>query len=79
LPKICALSGEAITLPKNRTDFVGGGYTASLDRIDSSKGYIVGNVQWVHKDINFMKFTFSESRFIDLCKKVVNYQEKHNG
>ena len=33
--------------------------TASLDRIDSSKGYIVGNVQWVHKDINLMKNKFN--------------------
>ena len=32
--------------------------TASLDRIDSSKGYIVGNVQWVHKDINKIKGKF---------------------
>ncbi len=29
--------------------------TASLDRIDSSKGYILGNVQWVHKEINRLK------------------------
>lgn len=26
--------------------------TASLDRIDNSIGYCLGNVQWVHKDIN---------------------------
>lgn len=43
---------------------------ASLDRIDSSKGYIEGNVQWVHKDINFMKQAFPEKHFIDMCKLV---------
>jgi hypothetical protein len=46
------------------------GSTASLDRIDSSKGYVEGNVQWVHKDINKMKLDFSEERFIELCKAV---------
>jgi hypothetical protein len=30
-------------------------YTASLDRIDSSKGYVRGNVQFVSRNINLMK------------------------
>lgn len=46
--------------------------TASLDRIDSSKGYIEGNVQWVHKHINFMKRTYSQQYFIQMCNLVVN-------
>lgn len=46
--------------------------TASLDRIDSSKGYIEGNVQWIHKDINYMKFNFSEEKFLNLCKMITN-------
>ena len=44
----------------------------SLDRIDSSKGYVEGNVQWVHKDINWMKYKFSQDYFIKLCKMVVS-------
>jgi len=44
--------------------------TASLDRIDSAKGYIVGNVQWVHKEVNFMKRTLSNSELIEFCNKV---------
>lgn len=27
-----------------------------FDRIDPNKGYIIGNVQWVHKHINMMKW-----------------------
>ena len=46
--------------------------TASLDRIDSSKGYIEENVQWVHKDINMMKKAYSEEYFIEMCKLVAN-------
>jgi len=48
--------------------------TASLDRIDSNKGYIKGNVQWVHKDINIMKNSFIVKEFIYLCKAVVETQ-----
>lgn len=48
--------------------------TASLDRIDSSKGYVENNVQWVHKDINFMKQDFNEEYFIDLCYKICEHK-----
>lgn len=44
--------------------------TASIDRIDSSLGYVEDNVCWVHKDINMMKQQFTEKRFIELCKLV---------
>jgi hypothetical protein len=44
---------------------------ASLDRIDSSIGYVEGNVQWVLKDINMMKQQFTNEHFKELCKMVV--------
>ena len=46
--------------------------TASFDRIDNSKGYEVGNIQWVHKEINMMRGTLSVDRFIELCEFVVS-------
>lgn len=46
--------------------------TASIDRIDSSLGYVKDNVCWVHKDINMMKQQFTEKRFIELCKLVAD-------
>ena len=49
--------------------------TASLDRIDSSYGYIPGNVQWVHKWINIMKNTLDNDQFLYLCNKVTNNNE----
>jgi hypothetical protein len=64
----CALSGLEL---KFGTRFYGEETTASLDRIDSTKGYDMDNVQWVHKDINWMKQDFSQSEFIDYCKRVV--------
>lgn len=68
----CKLSGLDITLPKFWNDR---NYTASLDRIDSNLGYIIGNVQWVHKHINVMKNTFPEKIFIHLCTKVAENNE----
>jgi hypothetical protein len=44
--------------------------TASLDRIDSSKGYIKGNIQLVHKDVNIMKNEYEQERFIEICQLV---------
>lgn len=41
--------------------------TVSLDRIDSSKGYIVDNIQLVCAAINKMKQEYSEQLFIQLC------------
>lgn len=58
--KKCALSGIDLILNKN----------ASIDRIDSKIGYIEGNIQWVHKDINRMKSDFLQEYFIDICKKI---------
>lgn len=61
----CALTGINLTI-RNRLKYG----NASLDRIDSSKGYIEDNVQWVHKDINMMKRTYDQNYFIEMCKKV---------
>lgn len=65
----CALSGMSLQFSSLSTF-----KTASLDRIDSREGYIEGNVQWVHKDINKMKTTFDQNNFIELCALVTKYQ-----
>lgn len=64
----CAYTGWPLVFGTCSTE-----QTASLDRIDSSKGYVPGNVQFVHKDINLMKWSLSEQRFLSLCQAVVNY------
>ena len=63
--KKCALSNVPIVLSYRTED-----QTASLDRIDSSGGYIEGNIQWVHKDVNRMKSDFVQAHFIELCKAI---------
>ena len=69
----CKLSGVNLTYKLGKHH---NGQTCSLDRIDSSKGYIEGNVQWVHKTINFMKTTLSNQEFIEWCCKIVNFNNK---
>ncbi len=68
----CALSGVELKFATNKKSFDG---TASLDRINSSKGYIIDNVQWIHRDINFMKQNFSEDRFLQHCLNIVRHRE----
>jgi hypothetical protein len=64
--KKCKLSNLPISLifDKNRK------LTASIDRIDSKEGYTKNNIQWVHKDINFIKQDYAQDYFINLCKAV---------
>lgn len=50
--------------------------TASLDRIDSKKGYILNNIQWVHKDINRMKWDLSYNKLLKWCTKVIKHYEQ---
>ena len=48
------------------------GKTASLDRIDSSKGYTIDNIWWIHKFANDTKWDLSLERYIYLCKLLKN-------
>lgn len=75
----CPLTGIALVFPTNMKAKMSE-YNMSLDRIDSSKGYIEGNVQWVYKPAQFMKHTLSQQEFINLCIKVANkHKRKTNG
>lgn len=50
---------------------------ASLDRIDSSLGYVPGNVQFVSVIANYAKNSFSERELLNFCKAVVDYRFKN--
>jgi len=60
----CALSGLEIKFGEKSIEHG----TASLDRIDSARGYTKENVQWLHKEVNKMKMDLNEDRFKFLCK-----------
>jgi hypothetical protein len=70
--KRCSISGILLSMEVDRNNSASF-RTASLDRIDNNKGYVLGNVQWVHKDINRMKWRYDQSYFIDLCKDIARY------
>lgn len=65
--KKCTLSGLPLVFGKTKLDNEA---NASVDRIDSTKGYVEGNVQWVDKRINFMKGSLPQQEFIQLCKLI---------
>lgn len=70
----CKLSGVDITIPQLNKDMKK--CTASLDRIDSSKGYIRDNVQWIHKEINAMKMAVSDEKLIEWCHIISKHNEQ---
>ena len=61
--QICAITGDYIPNIKE----------ASLDRIDSSKGYIEGNVQWVTYQSNLSKHVMTMGQLYEFCRKVLNH------
>lgn len=67
----CALSGLDIKIERNYKKMKEG-MTASLDRIDSTKGYTLDNIQWIHKHLNKMKMNFDNEYFIEMCKLVAD-------
>lgn len=68
--KKCFYSGREISFsPK----------TASVDRIDSTRGYTVDNVTLVHKMVNIIKMSKTHDEFLSLIHKirnVINTKEK---
>lgn len=72
----CALSGVPITLTtvvnaQNNLDKTQ--MSASLDRIDNSKGYTIDNVQWIHKILNAMRRQYSVEEYVHWCTLVANH------
>lgn len=70
----CALSGENISFTRRKCPL----QTSSLDRIDSTKGYTLGNVQWVSKQINRCKQNYTDKEFIKMCRKVSKYNDEYS-
>lgn len=69
---VCKLSGSELLIAETISQHKHGA-TASLDRIDSTKPYAIGNVQWVHKDINRLKNKYGQAEFIAWCVAVARH------
>jgi hypothetical protein len=66
----CALTGRDIKFPETG---VMTNFDASIDRINSNKGYDLDNIQLTHKLINMIKNKYDNDFFIDICKEVASY------
>ncbi len=62
--KICYITGIILSLEKHKHN------TISLDRIDSSKGYVTGNVALCTDFINRAKSDYSLEEFTDILKQI---------
>lgn len=70
----CVLTGARLNM--GDSNFRMSSMTASVDRIDSSGIYEPGNVQWVHKMVNTMKWDLSQQDFINICHAVAAMHPK---
>ena len=70
----CAMTGIEMVMPIHLRQLTKRNQiTASLDRIDPTKGYVIGNVQWVCKRVNYMKHVLTQELFLDWVKKIYEH------
>lgn len=69
----CAISGEELSMPLNSKQMKLSLCNISLDRIDSNRGYLPDNIQYVTVSINMMKINYPQEEFINYCKLVYNH------
>lgn len=69
---ICPYTGIKMTLPKTTREHEQkcGPFRASLDRIDSNRGYMKDNVEFVCVVANLAKRNFSKRQFADLIQMI---------
>lgn len=66
---LCALTGWSIEFPESGHPQSA---PASIDRVDSSKGYTLGNIQLVTRHVNMMKQAYDNDYFIEVCRAVAS-------
>jgi hypothetical protein len=73
--EICPLTGWKLTLRTHSQRQTLTTRRASLDRIDSSKGYVKGNIRFISVIANFAKNAFTDKDLIEFCKAVSENNE----
>ncbi len=69
----CALTGVKLHFAESKASRSEG--NASLDRIDSSLGYIPGNCRWVEKNVNRLKNNWTDAKLLHWCRKIVAHED----
>jgi hypothetical protein len=75
--RLCVYTGNKLLMPINVRQLRGENNEdiASLDRINNDNGYIIGNVQWVCKRVNYMKHTMTHEYFISWIKLIYEHRK----
>lgn len=70
---LCALTGAKLYFGTATSEM---NSNASIDRIDSTKGYVSGNIQWTTKESNLAKQGMTLDEFTILCQEGLSMLEK---
>lgn len=77
---VCPLTGWSMILPKSKSKNIwpeeNPMYRASVDRIDSSLGYIKDNIRFIAVIANYAKSIWTDKELLHFCESVVYYQKK---
>lgn len=71
----CPLTGWPLTLPHSTMgwrDETNRHKRASLDRIDSSRGYVQGNVRFIAVIADYAKQAYSDQELVEFCRAVAS-------
>ncbi len=52
-------------------------HNLSVDRIDSSKGYVLNNIQLVIMKVNYSKLDLDQNDYISLCKEIALHHDNN--
>jgi hypothetical protein len=69
----CALTGWDMTMILGKGNI---NTNASIDRIDSNKGYIDGNIQFVCRIVNVFKSNATEEVLFNMCESIIKNKKK---
>lgn len=75
---ICPYTGINLLLNSHMKRHKDVRFIASLDRIDNSKGYVEGNVQFISMVVNLMKYTLSHEETIEFLQIISSYYSSFN-
>jgi hypothetical protein len=74
----CALTGNELEFTRGGQTWLGkwcNPNSCTIDRIDSSKGYVEGNIQLITWQANCLKQNVPNDEFIEFCKDVARYNK----
>ena len=74
----CALTGEELEFTRGGQMWLGqwcNPNSCTIDRIDSSKGYVEDNIQLITWKANCIKRNLDNNEFIEFCKDVAYYNK----